>query len=959
MLFLPLCLVLSFFLVNDTFADVTDKVCKSLVARADTAGWDSPAVTVCAGKADDGGATLLISLGKSDNYYGSGANVSGVAGSAAIDVNDNANPKRGVNLIGNGGTGSIGVKGLNWWDAQTDFKAQDYDDPGSFIDAVLSKARETIATDTLTASHYVSSSGGETMGVTCVATVGSSCDEGRMRQYENAILAAGYNIGDCSWQYVSTSTGGATNFTLVCGGEPARTEIISYDLVVVTESDEVTQAATNTATNTTTDTGATTDIDCMTSGAINSLGWVVCPIIDFLSDAANTLYDDFVKPALNIEPELFNQGDGVNSATREGWKIFRDFANVIFVILFMVVIFSQLTGVGIDNYGIKKILPRLIVAAILINLSYWICLVFVDLSNIIGSGLQALFNGMADSIAAPAEIGGISIGGLGMGAFTAAVLLGILAVSIWSVWAAEGSVGLFAILMMAAVTVGTALLFLFLILAAREAAVVVLVMLSPLAVVCYMLPNTKTIFDRWLKMMKGLLLVYPICGLLVGGGNFVSKVLLAAGAGTGGFFSAFAAMFVGVAPIFFIPTVLKNSFTAMGNLGAKISGIGKSLGGRLSNTTGRVMQNSNTMQRWGNRLDSSVIAPRTMRAAAAEREAKRVAAERRRNRMGSREGYRARVEAAAIAADEAAWNEEVTQEAARIRSGGIMMDGADSPVAFTLDSATARMSELEVASRTRDLTAAEHKEMAALANMMAGMRGGASRINNIVRNAQGANGGVNKNFMAAMGQIYSQDAAVAGKMGEKDGTMASYMEGFIPGGTGSESYAEAAANGHLENRANSYEAGLNQGGEALDNYIGGLSAQDCQNIYDQGLESVLDQGDLQTFQAHAAGLGVTGSQATVAAQEQVAATQAVGGQLGAVSGQLGTVSGQLGQMNDSVDAVNNELQAHHAAASQVHILSHGAYQAPDGTVYHLREMSDGTYRDDAGYTVDITHFKKM
>ena len=566
---------------------------------------------------------------------------------------------------------------------------------------------------------------------------------------------------------------------------------------------------------------------------------------------------------------------------------------------------------------------------------------FVDLSNIIGNGLQALFNGLADSIEAPTEVGGISIGGLGMGAFTAVVILGIIALRIWAVWESEGSVGIFVMLAMAAVTIVVALLFLFLLLAAREAAVVVLVMISPLAVVAYMLPNTKTLFDRWLKMMKGLLLVYPICGLLVGGGNFVSKVLLAAGAGTGGFFSAFAAMLVGVAPIFFIPMVLKNSFTAMGNLGAKISGIGKNLGGRLSNTTGRVMQNSNTMQKLGNKLDSSRIAPKTMRAAAAEREAKRVAAENRRNRMGSREGYRARVEAAAIAADAAAWDEEVSQEAARIRSQG-----------FTLDGAEARMKNLEEESRTRELTAAEHREMAALTRMMAGEKGGASKINKIIRGAQGANGGVNKNFMAAMGQIYSQDAAVAGKMNKKDGTMASYMEGFIPGGNGSESYAEAAANGNLENRVKSYEAGLSQGGEALDNYIGGLSAQDCQNIYDQGLESVLDQGDLQTFQAHAAGLGVTGSQATVAAQEQVAATQAVGGQLGAVSG-------QLGQMSDSVDAVNNALQAQHAAASQVHILSHGAYQAPDGSVYHLKEMSDGTYRDEAGYTVDITHFKKM
>ena len=75
----------------------------------------------------------------------------------------------------------------------------------------------------------------------------------------------------------------------------------------------------------------------------------------------------------------------------------------LFIILLLVVIFSQITGVGIDNYGIKKILPKLIIAAILINLSYWICVAFVDLSNILGNSFQAMFNGLGANISTTNE----------------------------------------------------------------------------------------------------------------------------------------------------------------------------------------------------------------------------------------------------------------------------------------------------------------------------------------------------------------------------------------------------------------------------------------------------------------------------------------------------------------------------------------------------------------------------
>lgn len=340
---------------------------------------------------------------------------------------------------------------------------------------------------------------------------------------------------------------------------------------------------------------------CGNSGGAMSLGWIVCPLLDWMGDASDKLYTGVIEPSLQVKAELLDpSSSGAN--TKFAWGTFRDFANIVFIILFVVVIFSQLTGMGIDNYGIKRILPKLIVVAILVNLSYYICMVAVDISNIVGSGLQQLFNSIPtlEPTLAISEATNQSkvvevIKTTSSTLVTGVVILGALAGMVGMIWANPAVI---LSLLVGALGVIIAICFLFILLSARQAAIIVLVVISPLAFVCYALPNTKKLFDRWLQMGKGLLLVYPIAGALVGGGNFVSKLLLSVDFADGGFFKALTAMIVGIIPIFFIPTVLKSSFAAMGNLGAKISGFGD----RMRSGADRKIRNSegfkDTSARW-------------------------------------------------------------------------------------------------------------------------------------------------------------------------------------------------------------------------------------------------------------------------------------------------------------------------------------------------------------------------
>lgn len=304
--------------------------------------------------------------------------------------------------------------------------------------------------------------------------------------------------------------------------------------------------------------------------AAGSLGWVLCPIMKMLSGAAEGLYNNTVKPNLAIEPQLFSNNGG--GGTKQGWDIFQGIANVLLIVLFLLVIISQLTGYGIDNYGIKRLLPKIILVAILMNLSYYICLILVDASNIAGNGLQSLFENLPVN-----EIdSSFNLGSSIESTLTTVALAGSLG------WVASAA-GVFSVATLLALlptllSVVIGIFFLFIVLSARQAAVVVMVVISPLAFACYLLPNTKKMFDKWVKVMEALLVVYPICGLLVAGGDYVSRLLLSTGFANNNFASGIAAMLVGIVPIFFIPMMLRSSMAGLGNLGTRISNFGNRLG---------------------------------------------------------------------------------------------------------------------------------------------------------------------------------------------------------------------------------------------------------------------------------------------------------------------------------------------------------------------------------------------
>lgn len=301
--------------------------------------------------------------------------------------------------------------------------------------------------------------------------------------------------------------------------------------------------------------------------AVKELGWLVCPVINFMARIADAAFAMIADNFLKIEPGLASGGE-----VQAAWGIMRNIANGAFIIMFLAIIISQLTGFGISNYGIKKMLPRLIIAAILVNLSIYICQIAVDLSNILGYGLRAGLGGIGDGISAANSVLKSGQGGETWGGIALTVLAGATA----AVLALAVLIGALVSGLVVMVTIAALLI-------ARKALIVILIVISPLAFVAFLLPNTEKFFSKWRSTFVGLLMVFPIVGLLFGGGILAGSIVKAGATDADNMVMQIVGELIKVLPLIAVWSVLKKAIDVAGAIGQHINNAGGSLGGGAKN----------------------------------------------------------------------------------------------------------------------------------------------------------------------------------------------------------------------------------------------------------------------------------------------------------------------------------------------------------------------------------------
>ncbi len=177
-----------------------------------------------------------------------------------------------------------------------------------------------------------------------------------------------------------------------------------------------------------------------------------------------------------------------------GWTLVRDIANMFFVVILLLIAFG--TILGLDQYHYKKLLPRFVGAALLINFSRLIVGLIIDAAQVI----------MMTFVNAISQVGG--------GNFIQAFQIN----NAWKVAQGSPAAGGFeqiitAMFVMVLIFIAAVLIGMFaLLLVLRMVTLWVLIVLSPLAALLYTVPagDFKKYYDEWWGKFKANVFLGPV-----------------------------------------------------------------------------------------------------------------------------------------------------------------------------------------------------------------------------------------------------------------------------------------------------------------------------------------------------------------------------------------------------------------------------------------------------------------
>lgn len=397
-----------------------------------------------------------------------------------------------------------------------------------------------------------------------IDTQGNGTDKQRSFVIEgnNTVVEVGYGLGD-KQKY---------NCEEVAGFMNANYEAYSKEMkALVAAGVDTTAGGTING-----QTGENSNATCEASGL--NLSWILCPVYNGVAEVTEWFYNQILGPFLYSPPVDTDP----TSNSFKAWASFRLYGNVFIIIALLVVVFGQSIGGGlIDAYTAKKIVPRIVAAAILINISIYIVAFMVDLSNIAGKGISAIllapFGDLTFAATNGAQGGALVltvlstiIGAGGLVGFVGALL--------------TGGAGPVIIMVMFTIVIPAliALIGVFATLVIRRGILLALILVSPVAFALYCLPNTEKYFKKWWELLFKTLLVYPIIMFIFAISNILSLTIVNnnQGAISEGI-AGIVALAAQIIPLFMVPFAFKIAGGAMGTLFAAIQNGGQKAGGLL------------------------------------------------------------------------------------------------------------------------------------------------------------------------------------------------------------------------------------------------------------------------------------------------------------------------------------------------------------------------------------------
>lgn len=300
-----------------------------------------------------------------------------------------------------------------------------------------------------------------------------------------------------------------------------------------------------------------------------SLAWIACAIINNLADAVQNIYHGVIAPMLDISHT--EQQIQPGSSLYKAWSSFRNIGDIVLVLALLVIVFGEAIGGGaIDAYTVKRALPRILIAAILINLSYYVVLLVIDVTDVIGQGIGNLItapfhlktDGSYHFILPNSNTADLSSGVVTAGLGTAAVAAVFTAM--------HAGLGAFISFLFFSILLPVLFLFVGIMatLVIRVALIFALLIFSPIAFAAWTMPNTEQYFKKWWDLLLETSLMYPIISLLFALSVIMAQIDLFAsndniGTGVLGYFISLILLAL---PLVMIPFVFKIASGTIGKI---------------------------------------------------------------------------------------------------------------------------------------------------------------------------------------------------------------------------------------------------------------------------------------------------------------------------------------------------------------------------------------------------------
>lgn len=225
-------------------------------------------------------------------------------------------------------------------------------------------------------------------------------------------------------------------------------------------------------------------------------------------------------------------------------------------------------------------MPRLLIGAVLVNVSWDLCLSLLETTNIIGTAINTVlwepFQAGASTLEPGITVGNAleNLFGIALGAGAVGAVVGGAALAGW--FASGG----WMVILSSLLPILGVFLVAFAILAIREGVIIALMLVSPVAVALWMLPGTEEWAKRWWGLFSKLLLMFPLFMIMLTAGQILSEVTYSNG---GGFEDNIISIAFFVAPYFMLPFLFKFVGGFMGQVAGMINDREKGIFDRTKN----------------------------------------------------------------------------------------------------------------------------------------------------------------------------------------------------------------------------------------------------------------------------------------------------------------------------------------------------------------------------------------